>query len=322
MLSDDYDFQRRMLFIRSFPHVGYLRPAADQGGVGCSLDVADLEISALLNRPGSSPMDIVDLVKTDVLNGFCDGKEFIGGNLEQIEFFRKHLSRYFNKINVEAANLFHIQGVESEQALPDGKKAVWRSQEEANALFGSILAELLRKIKLRGDTRNVDVEAVARDMLREGYEEFLQDSSQVKNPMEAFRLRYGVDLRRLPKKPRVYDYSEEFLFMKKLGVHAQRLRKNLDELSAKVRKEQLPSWLVHNSIKRKLKTMPHVEVGNMNDMNICEFGPYVDVLNVDKRISEMIKQCAKHSDLFKLVLSKVPLERGFTGLVSALKDRI
>jgi hypothetical protein len=92
-------------------------------------------------------------------------------------------------------------------------------------------------------------------------------------------------------------------------------------LAAHLRKEQIPSWVVWEQVHRRMKQLPRAEIGNVNDQHIVGFGLYVDVLNVDKRIAELLRQAGGHHALLQQVYRRVPLDRGLAGLIQRLKQR-
>jgi hypothetical protein len=94
-----------------------------------------------------------------------------------------------------------------------------------------------------------------------------------------------------------------------------------DELVRSVRKEQLPSWLIWQEIDRRMKQFPRAEIGNVNDRQILSFSPYIDVLNVDKRVAELLRQAATSHEILNRVYQRIPPGRGFKGLVDHLKGQ-
>ena len=86
-----------------------------------------------------------------------------------------------------------------------------------------------------------------------------------------------------------------------------------------IRKEQLPFWSIWEELDRGIGAQHRAEIGNINDAHIVEFGPYVDLLNVDKRIADVLRRTAQHNPLLRKVYERVPSERGIKGVLSALK---
>ncbi len=126
----------------------------------------------------------------------------------------------------------------------------------------------------------------------------------------------GKDFR---KNPTNDDVGYEGIFVKQQEVIAEQLLQNKEELIARVRKEVVPSWVVWQEVDRRIKKLPKAESGNVNDKHMVGFGPYVDVINVDKRIADALRQASRKHSLLKLIYDRVPKRRGFIGLVEAMR---
>jgi hypothetical protein len=53
--------------------------------------------------------------------------------------------------------------------------------------------------------------------------------------------------------------------------------------------------------------------------HIASFAPYVDLINVDKRVAEMFRQLSGENQSFSEIYKRVPEKRGLPGLIEALK---
>jgi hypothetical protein len=115
---------------------------------------------------------------------------------------------------------------------------------------------------------------------------------------------FDVDPTRLPKDARVEDAGYEAVFVKMLTIHARRLKVDYKMLREKVRQEQLPSWIVWRELDRRLKQLPKASASDSNDTTIAPFGLYVDYIEVDKRIAELVRQ-ASGQEMLGLLQSRL-----------------
>ncbi len=118
-----------------------------------------------------------------------------------------------------------------------------------------------------------------------------------------------------PKNPTWEDVRYEAIFAAQMGVHARRLLRNKNELLRLVRKEQIPAWVIWQEVDGRMKQLATAEIGNVNDKHMLNFGPYVDVMNVDKRIADLLRQASSVDPLLAQVYRRVPTGRGLRGLV-------
>jgi hypothetical protein len=77
--------------------------------------------------------------------------------------------------------------------------------------------------------------------------------------------------------------------------------------------------IIWHEVDCRLTQLPRAEVGNINDKHILAFSPYVDAVNVDKRIADMLRQAARHQPLLSMVYDRIPKRRGIPGLVEHLR---
>jgi hypothetical protein len=71
---------------------------------------------------------------------------------------------------------------------------------------------------------------------------------------------------------------------------------------------------------QRIKQFPKAEIGNTNDKHIAGFGLYVDILNVDKRITHLLRQAGPSHELMLQVYKRVPERPGLSGLLDALNN--
>jgi hypothetical protein len=131
--------------------------------------------------------------------------------------------------------------------------------------------------------------------------------------------RAGVSRDRLPPSPTVEEVEYEGLFVQQMRVITAGYSLSQAQLAARLRKEQIPSWLVWEQVDRRMKQSRRAEIGNVNDKYIVGFGLYVDVLNADKRVAEFLRQAGGHHALVHQVYLRVPAGRGLAGLIKRLK---
>jgi hypothetical protein len=320
--SDD-EFKRRFDFLRSLSHVGYLALPENRDIGGGFVGLQSYEIEFLVSHPNAAHEEIIEAVRPKVCSGFSSGTQFVNDNLPWWEFFRRSLASRSRRRAEKIAHLTHFPTFDMKQRLPQkGESIKTYSREEAILRSKRMANWLCGQIREHGDNRKtINPRLVATRFMQEviegcpdadyGAEEYSHD---------AFLERVGVKRDRLPLNPTEGDFLYEEVFVRQLSVYARCLLRNKDELLRCVRKEQLPSWVVWHELDRKIRQLPNAEIGNGNDKYIAAFGLYVDVLNADKRIAEMLHQASRKNSLLLQVFKRVPKKRGFSGLLDALKN--
>ncbi len=317
-------FKRRADLLARLPHLAHLRQPGNAPCpyMGSATDVRDYEITFLADHPGESHQEVVGAVWSYVRGGFCSGEEFIKANMDWWCIFRPYLAEVTRIRKEQVANTTHFPTTDLKRRLPaKGQSPGPCSPEESAKRYAALARQLEQKIIECGDCRNVDPKAAASKLMREAYEDTLPLLKSGGDFIDEMMKRDGVSRDRLPPKPTVEDMCDEAVFVAQMGVHARRLLRPKDELLRLVRKEQIPSWLIWREVDRRLKQLPRAEVGNINDKHILAFGPYVEVVNVDKRIADLLRQAAHDHDLLSRVYERVPKARGLAGLIAHMKKK-
>jgi hypothetical protein len=319
-LGNSKDFRKRFDFLRSLPHVGYLALPENRASIGKCTDLQIFEIECLAAHPNATHAEIIEAVRPKVCSGFGAGEEIV--NFEFWEHYREKEAPKRRQRFAELANTNHFLIFDINQKLPEKgeiiqvcskQEALLRAKQQANWLG--------RQICERGDHRGINPQTTATGFLQEIIQECRdEDFAAGKLSYDEFLERAGVKRDRMPANPTEEDFICEAAFVMEIEAIARRLLKNKNELLHVVRKEQLPSWVVWNELHRKILRMPKSQIGNGNDKNIAAFGLYVDVLDVDKRIVEMLQQSSRENSLLLEVFKRVPKKRGLIGVLEAIEN--
>jgi hypothetical protein len=263
--------------------------------------------------------DVIESVGAGVRNGFSSGAEFVDNNIEWWELFRDEFATGAQRHKEEVANLTHFDFERNRnKLLPPATSVEIISKDEAASHFLASAHELAAKIEAHGDQRTIDPMEAALQLMKEAFEESEPTYGKSGSFEDVFLKPMGISIERLPENPTVEDCGEELVFVNKLRVRARRLGMCYEVLLSSVRKEQLPSWVVWQGLHTTTKRIPRASVGNVNDHSIASFGPYVDILDCDKRTADCLRQASGHHETIRRVFGKVPKARGFRGLIESI----
>ncbi|MEK7683914.1 MAG: hypothetical protein AAB466_00675 [Verrucomicrobiota bacterium] len=292
----------------------------EEGNVGDSFYLRDYEIEFLAAHPNATHDEVIEAVRPKVRSGFYSGTQLVSKNLQWWEFFRRNLAAETRRQKANIANLTHFPTPDGKSRIPAHDEIVKAcSEQEAAARLNRLARWLECQIVEHGDCRDINPGLAATSLMKETLQELLPGLATGRGFFDAVLKRYGVERDRLPVNARVQDVGYEAIFAAQMGVHARRLLKNKAELLSLVRKEQVPSWCVWQELDCRIKQFTSAEIGNVNDKHIAAFGLYVDLLNVDKRIAELLRQAGSSPGLLLQVYKRVPRKHGLSGLLDALK---
>lgn len=315
-------FRARVELLFNLPHLAFIRQGRASPGepfAGTVLDIRDYEVSLLLKHPSAPYADVISDVWPLARGGFSTGEAFVNENLRWWEFFHAVLAIPTRLRKEEVANLTHFPTTNIKELLPPpGKSGKPLSAQASAKHFARMAEQLAKRVRASGDCRHVDPRAAAHQLMREAYEESLPLVKPGEDFMDAMLRRDGVSRDRLPRAATVEDMGYEAVFVAQMGVNARRLLVSHADLVKAVRREHLPSWVIWEAVDRRMKQMPRAEIGNVNDRYILGFAPYVEVLNVDKRVADLLRQAATGHTLLRAVYDRVPTGRGLAGLIAHL----
>lgn len=296
----------RINLLRSLKFVAFPRQPEEIAHVGSSMDLRDAEISVLLKEPVATHPQIVQSVRPIITNGFSSGRDFCDHNEEWWYYYREHFSQEVQQSHAETAALTHFPTMNEGKLVSDRLGEYTMSSGEEAATYFAELAERLKSRLQNGVKKPLpDPEAIAYGLMREAYEDGIDDYGDEKEGIDWLLKRYNVNRERLPLRPTVGDIGDEAVFIKQLSVHERRLKLPSGTLKQSLRKEMLPSWVVWHELDRAIRRLPKAEAGNINDKMVAAFGLYVDHIQLDKRIRHFVNELAPKSELFALIQSRL-----------------
>lgn len=82
----------------------------------------------------------------------------------------------------------------------------------------------------------------------------------------------------------------------------------------------IPSWIVWREVDRAMKNFPKAAASNLNDKSIIPFALYVDGLECDKRVRDLVKQATKRHALLGVVAKKLLGRTSYASLMQQLEQ--
>lgn len=319
--GNDFVVSSRIELIKSLKFVAFPCLPEEVANVGSVLDLQGNELSVLLANPKASYLEITNLVRSMVTNGFATGKEFCQKNEDWWHIYRNQFSQCIQSKQAEISALSHFPVMNEDEAMSNnrGKYKLCNSEQAARKF--SILAKKLED-RLTNDVKKPlpNPREIAYELMNDAYQYGMTDYDDQKEGLDWLLKKYDVDRERLPSKPKLGDIGDEAVFIKQLSTHERRLNLPDGSLKHAVRKEMLPSWRISQLLGREIRRIPKAESGNLNDKMIATFGLYVDYIQLDKRIRNCINQLAKKSELFQILNRRLIKAGNYNGLISELEQ--
>jgi hypothetical protein len=316
-------FRSRVDLLSRLPHVAYLQldgTQPNQPYLASAVDLRTYEIRFLAAHPGAVHQEVIDAISPVIRGGFVSGQQFVLVNRDWWQIYRRDYAKATRLHKEQMANLTHFSPNPKERLPPEGQYETFLSGEAGTKLRERMAATLAANISQRGDVRHLNATILADDFATAVFDMSSQLRSAGPSLTDAWLRRAGVSRDRLPPSPTVEDMEYEAVFVQQMRVIKDGFSGSQVQSAARLRKEQVPSWVVWEQVDRRMKQLHRAEIGNVNDKHIVGFGLFVDVLNVDKRVAECLRQAAGHDALIQQIYRRVPLGRGLSGLIERLKS--
>jgi hypothetical protein len=317
-------FLRRVDVLSKMHGVSFLKLPHDNAYVGSILHLREHELAHLLENPESNLEETIDAVRPKAITGFESGEKLVNNNFSWWEHFHEELADPLQAKKEEHVNLTHFNIEDPDQPLPDPDTVIDIVSEPkmGEHLFG-LAEKLAGQIQKLGECRQEkDHTGGAHSLMRETFDEGLPKAGKTGTSEDLLMRPRGIKPDRLPSKPTLGDACFEAIFVANLQTHSRRMNLPAELLLEHIRKERVPSWMVWQETSTQMRSIPRASIGNINDALMASFGPYLDVIDVDKRTRDSIKKASRRHPLLAAVLKKVPDRSGFGGLVEFLERRI
>lgn len=304
--GNDDVVRSRIDLLRSLKFVAFPRLPEESAHVGSFLNVRDAELSVLLKEPEASHSQIIQCARATVTNGFTSGDDFCRANEEWWLFYRQRFSDQVQQQHAKIAALTHFPSKNMGKVVSgELGKYTLSSSEQAARHFTELATKLTLWLQSNVKKPLPNPEEIAFDLMQEAYNDGEDDYGSEKEGIDWLLRRYGVSRERLPANATPDDMGCEAVFIKQLSVHERRLGMPPGSLKQVARKEMLPSWSVWQGLDRAIRRLPKAETGNLNDKAIATFGPYVDYIQLDKRIRHCVAELAPKSELFASIKGRL-----------------
>jgi len=176
-----------------------------------------------------------------------------------------------------------------------------RTPEEAKLYSRQLAATLGENLSTRGDKRVGDPKGVAEQLMQETRDAIAPTLWNASAPIAHMLEIHGVDARRLPPNPTIGDAAYEGVFAKQMTVIARKMSVSHDVIMAAVPQSSMPSWVVWRALDETIKQHLKAHGSNLIDKHIAAGGPYLEGMEVDKRIREYVRRKSKKNRAMSLL---------------------
>jgi hypothetical protein len=313
--GNDAIFERRISLIDSLRFVAFPKLSGKVANIGNLIDLRRLEVMELIRNAALTLQELIDLVRPQITNGFCTGRELCSTNRLWWDIYRRHCSTDRQAHKTRLASLVQFpMGDQKERVSESLKNSRLRGEADARVQFAAMTQALAERLKKDGDPRLRDPDKTASEFMREAYEGGRSLYEMDGNAFERLLRLNNVDHDRLSANATMRDVGYESHFCKLLALHEEWLDLPLGTLGSAIRQEMVPSWVVWREVDRAMKSSAKANASNVNDLSMIGFALYVDALECDKRVREFVRQGVTRHPLLAVVEKRLVKWKNYADL--------
>ncbi|WP_028795333.1 hypothetical protein [Thalassobaculum salexigens] len=315
--NDDVAAQR-IRFIGRLPFLAWIGRADGSLGLGAITDILAAEAAAAMTDVEICAAQVRDIAFSRLVQ-VGSGEDAIGPDpegwmaLRPLFQARNERSRAF--IAVTQSRVIEFDDLTIDDVL--GSKL--RQGAQLNRRLEAINDRLAHDIATRGDPRISAPDAVA--------SEFMRSVVQMGHPAPQdavdllLRTLYaqGVTLEDINPTSKVRDLVNLGMFRSQLRVVAEDTGFSYPALAARVRIDQIPTWVIRNALRQYRHDQPRRMGSEYNDSILACLGAYADVTIVDKRTLENLRRASRRVSVLSKLLRRIEKVARYTDIPALLR---
>lgn len=298
--KDDSVANNRLSLIKRFSQVAWIKPSSKDGLVGSIIDVQGTEITKLIKNPNLEIETLIAEIRTELIS-YSSGESFINSIYDELITLRK-MNLFSTGKSKTVSSISHIRN----SSIDNMKLSeLYRSQLNSPIEFKESM-ELLRKnykqqLQRIGDRKleNIDeiihqfLESVAKQGLK--FYEPTQDSLYKK-----FINSSGIGEHEVDENWTIGQLGDYAIFKEKINIISRSYNFDIEK-ALKLPQNAIPSWFVWFELVKKTKDEKFASGSNVIDKYLASLAFYSDILIVDKRINEYLKQILKRHKKYSFI---------------------
>ncbi len=291
----------RFGFLRAIPLIAWVRPYDRNWFPGGILDLLTRELHAVVNGPARTWRAIVDQVRPDVWETGTGSDMFAENEnlwiLAQSEGKRHHRNEIYvaSVARTDPGEIFSIK-------LRDVLKWPERPKEERHEYMRLFVEQVKRQLDKHGDARFQAARVAAISLAINALKAIEAAEAETGDPIQLILERRGIPIELIDPEMTIGQIGE-------LGIYAGQLKLLGGNLSPSrsidmrdVPPDTLPSYAFERQLAAIQRKAERVSGSDLGDRHLAALGFYADVVEVDKRTSEYVRQVRRaHPNLDELL---------------------
>ncbi len=304
----------RLAYLRTVPHVAYVRPSDGHESPGTVVDVFAAEAEVALEHPEADVFEVRELARNRMFR-FGNGRELIPDAFRDWRALKPVLYEHQEHARKVAA-------ISRWRATPIDHKRIGtlleyrpRSRADTNRTLGVLRDQLAAEIAGRGDDRIEDPDRMATEF----FFEIARDGSVLSGgdclpAIIQVLQKAGLEADEIDLSSTFGETMERLTFKKRLQLAAEARGLPWEDLKKSVPPHRLPSNVIAEAMRTHSQDLPRREGGELNDRHFLGLAPYCDATYVDKRTLENVGRASRKVKSFAKLIGSVRRASDYTGV--------
>lgn len=277
----------RLEFIKEIDFISWICSHVDGDSLGTITDIFTAEAWAAFSTGGCAA-DVRKHVKELVIRSGPGMRIVPDDSQFQVIFSPWAQSRADNARTIAAISPFKFwkPGI----TVGELKAYKFTDRLEAARKFSRMRQNLSSEIAERGDKRINDPDGMANEFLRNIFSVNQILPSTVAEFVDANFISQGVDKDEIQDHLTVEHLTDLATFRIQLRIVAEQIDIPFDHLKRQISPDQLPHWLISNSLKPFQQNQAERRGSDLVDRYLSCLLPYADVVYIDKRTAEHLRR--------------------------------
>ena len=294
----------RLSFIKQFQQVAYIKPSSPERLIGSIIDIQGTEIYTLLNIHDISTKALIAETKRELIS-YSSG-EFFVEDFEDALWTMRELKLFQSRKNREVSSISHLGNLGAENyKLSELHTCQLKTPSEAKNSIKSLRESLTEKLKSRGDKKLQNPGKVAdqffNTVIANGSKMYQSNKDTL---YKKFVNSSGLDPDEIDSNWTIGELGNYASFKRKIKIIARTFNFDIKK-ALNIPPNQIPSWFIWVELDKKIKEEKYATGSNIIDKYLASLAFYADILVVDKRLKEYLKQIFQKNKEYSLISAHI-----------------
>lgn len=294
--ENDETVTQRLRFLQQLEMLAWVKSTQETVLPGNCLDIDLQEVRCVVDRQMFDHRAVVELVR-QTLWQVGGGSDLIG----QVDTFwhvMREAARWLGSDSKEIASIARSDpGNVRNRKLREIDGQPLRSLEQYQRAFESLAADMSTQMTRHGDKKLADASAVVQNFYDEIRSDIGRMSSESGDAISTILAHFGMSREDVTLDMTIGEVSDLWHFRQHLKLLQRRNKRGKPFGPKDVLPEQLPSWTFRHQLSLAQNMANRVEGSNLIDVRLAGLALYADVVEVDRRTAEYLKQLKRRHSI-------------------------